>query len=316
MIPKKPLSLTTETLSPAKLNTGFNTLYQDLVASTSKRYCHSSFELDFTGLTNLSGVESFKFYVKPPFAWEVESVELVCYPATAGAPTLVTLSSSLTGWVNLSVIPLTGVSKALDSDNFSASGLAAVEKIFTLGVTAPGAYTLGRCYAIITIKTDRGNAGTTYSSLALSDATRFAAGDSVAVAKVNTAFTTYETAVVANTACDKQLRMQIFSLRNIAVTLETSDRDLRVPSSAARFHSYDIINNGAAGNGLTITILNESAVSVSATTVNGGVTTQSVSAAFTQTLNTPTTTTADYILRFTRSGAAAISFGYVVVYYT
>lgn len=318
MIPRSPTSLTNETLTPTKLNAGFNRLYQDLLASTNKRFCYSSFELNFSALASTHATEDFKYYIKPPFAWEVVAVELFLYEPT-GTVTNVALSSTLTGWETVNAVPLGATTKVVTGDNFTAKGAALTEQTFTLTVTAGGAYALDRCYAVIHIRADRGNSGDTYNSLQLDDAPRWAAGEAVAAAKVNTGFTNYQTAVTRNTAADKQLRIQVFSIRDIAVALATSDRDLVIPSTGSRFHSYDVVNNGAVGDNLVFTLIDEVAATVSTTTVNGGTPpqkTQSVTCTDTQTNSDPFFVGNDYILRFTRAGAVIIPLGYVVVYYT
>jgi hypothetical protein len=314
-VAKMPLDFVTgETLTPSKLNSGFEQMTKDLIESASKRFTHSCFKLDFTGLANTSTAEEFIFRIKPPFAWEVEAVELVLYEPT-GTVTNVRLASSLTNWQNVDVVPLGATTRARTPKNFTAYGSANVEQTFTLSVTAGGAYTLDACYAIVHIKADR----LTVASQKMADAPRFAAGESVAAGKVNTGFTDYESAVSANTAAIEDFRIQVFSLRAIAVALATSDRDLRIPASKFHFRSYDVVNLGAVGDNLTFTLLNAGGGTVSTVTVNGSGTppakTQGTAISHTQSTREPTVVGSDYKFRFTRAGAAVIPLGYVVMYY-
>lgn len=323
MIPRKAGQFATgDTLAPTRLNIGFEQMVRDLSASSDKRYCYSSFELDFTGMTAASVAADAtvaSYLIKAPFAYEIVAIELIGYAPLVVTATSVSLTNTLTGAVALACTLGTGVARGYAVQNMNAKSASLTEQTFTLAVTG-ALWTLGTTYAIVHIRADRGNAGDTYNSESILNAPRFAAGDSVSATTMNSAFTNYETMTTRNTAANKQLRIQVFSMRPVASTIAASDRDWRIFAGGTRFHSGDVVNHGAAGDDITCTLLDQVPASVFAVTVLGSgappTKTQSTSIADTQGSNAPKNSAVDYTMRFSRdtSTPAAIPLAYCVLY--
>jgi len=319
-LPRTPIIFQSgKTLYAQRLNRAFERMYRDVSDSMDRRYTHSTFKLDFTGLTSASTAEEFVFRIKAPFAWRVDFVELVAYPATVGSPTLVSLASSMTGFRTATVVPLTGTSRARGTETMNASAASNTEITFTLSVTAPGAYTLGRCYVVVHMTSDRGNAGTSYPKVSLGDAMRVGSGTFVEAGTINSKFTEIDTAANANKLAIKDQRIIVFSARNIPAAFPSSDADMRIPATSSKLNSYDVVNLGAVGNHISGRILSAARATLVATaTANGSGSppskTQGTSLSHTQVSSDPGTPASDYFIQMTRAGAATIPLAYVVLY--
>lgn len=313
MKPRIPFEFASgETLSPTKLNDNFMRMATDLEEVISRRYWDSSFTLDFSGVGPGTPTAARSFLIKAPFAYEIVGIEFVLYEPTAANAVL-----SISGTAN-AIPPITATAagattRARETTNAAARVAANTEVTFSVSVWAA---TYDRCYAIIHIRHDRAPA----TSYGPASAPRFATGEAVAAAKVNTAFTDYETAVSAEAAATNGMRIHVFSRRDMASALPNSDRDCRVPSQESRLHSYDLVNHGAVGDDVTITVLDEAAATVSTTTVNGSgsppAKTQGVSVNQTQGDDLPEDPNSDWKLRFSRAGAVSVPLAYVVTYWT
>lgn len=324
MLPRKAANFAAgQTLSPTKLNQGFEQMQKDAYASTEKRYCYSSFQLDFTGMTAASvaaDASVASYLIKAPFAWEIVSIELISYvPIVAGATSL-SLTNTLTGSKALVCTPGASTDRGYASQNVTSKSAAATEQTFTLAVTGTG-WTLGKTYAIVHIRADRRQAGSTFNTQTLESATRIAAGASVVAATINTAFTDYQTLVAANTAANKQMRIQVFSMRPVAVSIGSADDNWRIPATLLTFDSGDVVSHGASGEDVNFKIVDPSAGAIFSVTVLGNASvpqkTQSTSIATTQTDNSPTNPAKDFTVDISRiAGVAAIPFAYCVIYYT
>lgn len=312
MKPRIPFEFASgETLAPTKLNDNFARMAEDLEETISRRYSDSSFVLDFTGVGPGTPTAARSYLIKAPFAYEIVGIEFVLFEASA--TTTLIISGTSNTIPPLTVTAAGATTRALATTNAAARVAANTEVTFAISVLAA---TYDRCYAIIHIRHDRAPA-TSYS---LASAPRFAAGEAVAAAKVNTAFTDYETAVAADAAATNAMRIHVFPIRDMEVALQNSDRDCRIPSSESRLHSYDLVNHGAVGDNVTITVLDEAAATVSTTTVNGSgsppAKTQGVSVDQTQGDDLSGDPASDWKLRFSRVGAAPVPLAYVVTYWT
>lgn len=321
MLPRKAANFASgQTLDINRVNSGFEQIYRDLLASTSKRYAYSSFELDFTSLASTHTAAAFTFLIKPPVIWEVVGIELVAYEPTAGTATSLSLTNTLTGSKTTTVVPGTSAARGYATSNYVALGAASTEQTFTLAVTGAG-YTLGRTYAIVHVRIDRGNAGVTYSTQNLVNMPRVASGETTTAATLNTAFSAYETATTANTATvDRQFRWQVFTMRPVAATILASDRDWRLPCNARLYHSLDVVNYGTAGNDVTFDLLDSSGVTLgfSRTVLGGNIKSQGNVLSFID----PDAfgeldSTKDLTLRISRdvTAPAAIDLAYAVIYF-
>lgn len=312
------LPVTGQGLAPSRLNRAFERLYKDIQESMEKRFNYFSFELDFSGIANTAAAAEFSYLIKPPFAWRVDSVEIYLYEPT-GTVTEVSLTSTLPGFQEVSVAPAGATTRARAARSMSAKGVAGTEYSFTLAVTASGAYSLDRCRVVLHCRADRGDAGVTFNPIFAKDAPRFASGESVAAAKLNTAFTTTTTAVTQNTNASKGLRIMVFSLRSIPAALPNSDADIRVPRAGFNLHSFDVVNHGTATNNITGSVAHNSRTVTDVTvTVNGSgspPTKTQGTAGFTQDSGSIYDSGDDYFVRIQRAGPDTIPLAYVVCYF-
>jgi hypothetical protein len=320
MQPRNPANFASgETLDPTRINNGFQTMLRDLVNKTSKRYCYSSFRLGFTGMAS-SATADLNYLIKAPYAWEIVGIELVAYAPTAGTATSLSFTNSLTGAVALTCTPGSSTARGYNAQNIMCKSAANTEQTFSLAVTGAG-WTLGKTVAIVHIRTDRGNAGVTYSDSVIEDALRVGAGETVDASQLNTVFTAYETKATANTNATNMPRIQVFTMRPVATSIDTADRDWRIPESYFNFHSMDVVSHGASGDDVTFTLLDAAGSTVTAVTVNGSgsvpVTSQGNSINASQSNNRYTDSTKDYIMRISRDASApvAIPLAYAVLYY-
>lgn len=326
MIPAKSvLDLTNgEPLTPARLNRAFWQMYSDLGAAMKRRYSRSSFELDFSGLTEASTSAEQIFLLKPPFGWRIEAVELYLYAAT-GNIVDVSIESDMPGFETVVVEPAGATTRAVATQSMNAIGSGGTQYTFTLRINASGAYTLTRCRVMIHFRSDRGNAAVAYTPVTVADAPTFASAESNVASKLNTAFTAYATSLaqLTNSSTQNNLRINVFALRNIPAALPASDRDIRLPFYLSqRFHSMDVVNLGAVGDNITGALLPANrGAAITSVTVNGSGTppakTQGTLISHSMTgVGIPSVTDPadDYFIQMTRAGGGTIPLAYVVVY--
>lgn len=311
MKPKIPFTFATgDTLAPTKLNDNFLQMALDLEEVLARKYFYSSFVLDWTGLTSGAPSAEHTFLIRAPFAYEIVGVEVVLYDAST--PATLTITGAGTSFEPMVLTAAGATTEVRDTSNNVVRVPANTEVSFTMDTWAGP---MDKCYAVVHIRHDRAPA-TTYSR---ANAPRFAAGESVAAAKLNTAFSDYETAVAADAAATNGMRIQVVTHRPMAVALAASDADTRIPATGRILHSYDLVNHGTVGNDVTITVLDEAAATVSTTTVagagTGGAKTQGVSVNQEQANTDPTTVADDWKLRFSRIGASSIDLAYTVMYW-
>lgn len=300
-----------DTLSPSKLNTNIQRMMDDLHDAKKRRFRRTSFKLDFSGLSNTSGPSEFQYTIRLPAAYQIVGVELVVYEASGST---ISLSNDVSGFLPISVATAGATSKASTVSNQTFAVASNTDVKWTLSNSNAGAYTIERCYAIIHIRTAR-NTTDTPSVVAPS----IPSGAAVDPATLNTFFSGYETDVATETSENNGWRVQVYTRRQMAAAFPTSDRDFRIPSSQQVLHSYDVSHTGAAGDNLTVAILDEAAATVATVTVNGSGFPPNASQgnliSDTQTLDAPQTPGSDYKVRFSRVGAGIIPHAYAVLYF-
>jgi hypothetical protein len=311
MIPKLPAYFDVEALSPGKLNRGFEVMHRNLINSYSRRYCYSSFLLDFTGLAAAHNAGALTFLIKPPFDCDIVGAELVSYEATG--LTNITLNSTVNNWEPVSVTPAGVNTKARSVKNLFSNVFAGGEYSFTIAFTG-SAFPLNGTYALIHIRSDRLSASATPPGLTEKDAPIFVSGETVSAAKLNAAFSDYIDDVNANSVSNRQMRLQVVTKRSVPSSIAAADASFRLVQNQLQFHSVDFITVcNTAGQNSRFEIKNASAVTQHTVNSAGVVGTSKVQgSSFTQTQGTGT----DWFLTFSRTlGASTVDLAYAVIYY-
>ena len=321
MIPRSIVSFEDgETLTPTKLNKGFEKLYSDMADVTRKKYNHFSIQLDFGGLDDTHTDKDKQYYIPniPLFAgaygsheldFEIISAELVLYEATGNVTTVSLGFTGAGNWNTLSVAPAGATTRSKDIKNQAALHLNG--SYFTVTVAASATpWILDRCYAVIHCRASM----TGNPVVELEDAPRFAAGESVDASKVNTGFTTFENYLAGH--YENKPRISVYTWRPLAVAPASSDIDFRIPDSARSIFQLDVYQTGDTGNNVTATILDDTGATVATATAvgaTGTLTTGTAQPIATQDENDFDDPADDYKLRISRTGAAIVPFVYVII---
>lgn len=306
---------TGETLSPSRINSNFEAIARDVKDVMDQRFSYSSFTLEWVGIADTADTELRSYYIQAPYAWEVVGVELVGYD---GASVTCTLSATgfTSGWENVAVAMAGANTRAKQDANFVARAAAEANVKFTLSVS--GTATIDRCYAVIHIRADRGNAGQTYTEYRPSNALRVLPGAASSASELNTEFSTIETSVSQASAATRQMRIQVFTRRSFSSTV-ASDRAVRVPATGMTLRRLALYVVGAVGPTVTGAVLDETSTGVSSLSLatTGATSTASINGntTDTQSFNDPDDTADDYYLRFTHSGVGTVNLAYLVVFW-
>lgn len=316
MIPSVPFKIRTgHTLSPTRLTTNFERLAGFVEQSLALKYTESDIVLDFSGWTETSTDTQRSFLLKLPLAYEIVGTEVVIYAATGVSASvecrLTGTGNAPTGWEDTDDLASAGATtRARQVAKRRATVAASTEMRVTLETTAAGAYTLTRCLVILKIRHSRAPA----STYGPADAPRFIGPTNVG--DVNAAFTALETAVAADTAATNNLRVMVTRFKGEGA-IATSDRDMRIPATARKLHSYDVVHTAPIGVNFTVTFLDKAGATVSTTTVNGATTeakTQSVSVNQTQADDDSDDTADDWKQRSANAGGTQ-TISYVISYW-
>src|SRR3990170_8216147 len=141
-----------ETLTPSKLNIGFERIHKDLIDTSAKKFVHCSALYDFSGLTDTHRQIDRQVSIVLHGTFEITGVELVLYQATGNVTSVsLTMPVNNGGWKSPSVVPAGVTTRSRDTKEITEYVNSAFNT--ELVVTASGTpWTLTRCYAIVHYK--------------------------------------------------------------------------------------------------------------------------------------------------------------------
>lgn len=299
-----------ETLTPSKLNIGFERIHTDLIATSSKKYIHGSIAFDFTGITDTSRQIDRQVDIRYLRSFEVTAVELVLYQATGNVTSVTLVNTGMGNWKAPVVTPAGATVRSRDTKEIVEYVSALTT--FELQVTASGTpWTLGRCYAIVHYKHEVPGS----SDFTERTSPRFASGETLAAAKLNTAFTDYETELAAILTSLPRFSVVHF-WRDLIAAPAASDVKIRVPDSARTFQTIEVYQTGDTGNNVTATLYDELGASIGGATANGATGTKvnaSTVLNHTQDEDDPADYLEDYYILLSRTGAVTIPLVYAIL---
>ncbi len=312
MIPRIPFSFGAGfKLDPYKLTANFERMYKDLKYSRDRNITKSSFIVDFNAISNTTAEAQRTFTLDPPKDLIVNTIELEV--VSSGSTATVTISSNNPLFQSKSVSvkniagnrtylkisnPITAPSST--STTFTVQSTAAVSSVkLNIGIISQRLTKKSFLSNLLSIE-----AGTTLASL---------------VSTLNSAFSSYETEVSANTNNQDDIRVEVITIRENSGAGITRE-ETRIPSTGKIFDSIKCYLCCGVGSDLSIKLIDENLSTIKSSTISGLGSTSTnkevISVSDIQTLNDLDTSSSDYILSVTRdSGAANIHWFYAVIYY-
>jgi hypothetical protein len=289
----------------------FERMYKDLKYSRDRNITKSSFIVDFNAISNTTPEVQRTFIFDPPIDLIVNTIELEV--VSSGSTATVTVSSNNPLFQSKSVSvtnvagnraylkisnPITALSSS--STTFIVTSTAAVSSVkLNIGIISQRLTKKSFLSSLLSIE-----AGTTLANL---------------VSTLNSAFSSYETEVLANTNNQDDIRVEVITIReNTAVGI--TREQTRIPSTGKKFDSIKCYLCCAVGSNLFVKLLDENSSTIASSTVSGSGTTsttkQVISVTDTQTLDDLDTAASDYEISVSRdSGVGTINWFYAVIYY-
>lgn len=308
--------VTASTLETSRQAENLRLLMNDLGDAMSRRYYYSSFELDWSLLTETSVAGERTYSFAAPWAYEIVGVELVAACAATGTATL-SFAGGVTGAENVVATFAGATTRAYASANFIASCSTSTVS-FTLTLS-PAAYTLTACKAVIHIRTDRGNAGDTFTQFSTDVLTY---GLPTNQATFTNIYTSAGTSVTQNGAATKKPSIQVFTTRNIlgGAAIPSSDLDLPIAAYAVSRRMQRITVGCTVANTSTVvgSVRDNTAASTAiSVTVTGAGATTLATGTTTSTATIGSQPTTDPVIRIDRgTGTGACLFAYAVVFWS
>lgn len=319
MIPRLPYAWDVgQTLSPDRLTGQLRRMAADINTSMSRRYTYSQIVFPLYGIASTDTWNNSLIFAAP-FNYDIVSAEVVYY----GSANLTRVTFSV-GGTQLTVynagvgIRSTGTwntSKHINTITNSQFGIVAT--------ASTGAWNIEGGELVVTIRTDRGNAGLSYPDLTYLESNLPAPGAASSETKLNTEIAKATASIAADIAADRCMRIEARVWRNVPAGALTADRaKFRVPQSLRRLSHLWATIVCAATSSVTFSLQNAVPADVASTTVVGAgvvvpATSGLVTAGVSQPLDTPYTSANDYFAAIARSsGTDVIKFAYLLFFWS
>lgn len=307
---------TGQNLDLQRLNETFRQLSRDINRNLSQRFTYSRAKFSLTTAVTATPEVQRTFYVRRPGtdnAVEVIGVELRLFGNAAGTAT-VTCSDST--WPTLSLTTSASTTTECYTSSFRPVSVPSSSSDVTFVVAFPAAYTVTAGDLIVHTRCDRGNQGSSHADF---NPTLFASTATAAdrATDANALFTAAEAAVSADSANDKDLRLETFVVRGLGAGLT---RTFRLASGARRLLRVQVYTACDAGEEVRATLsgsgLTSVAVQVAGTSVSAIATGGAAAGATATTANDPMDSTDDVTLEIAEAGAGDVDFTQVNVWWS
>lgn len=301
-----------DNLDLEKLNDNLEAIARQVQRNFDARYTYSTLRLDLTGVVTADNAVLRSIAIRRPGtdnALTVCGVELVLYGNVAGTATV---TCSDTTWPTLSVATSATTTVECTGSSDLPVPIPSSSADVTFTVALPAVYTVTAGELIVHLRCDRGSQGAAYTTsipALLSSATAAPA------TALDTALAALGTSVGYDTAADKDIRVECFTVRSF-----TAATSVRLPSGARRLLGIVAYLVAPVGADMDVAVSGSGLTGISTTVTAAGATTRvaaTVAATGTVTAtNDPMDATDDTTVTLTRNGAGTISLGYVLVFWS